>query len=310
MTAEMIRGSEIADLLSNGTPPINVEHVIDVAWQPEKRARHEPDRLPNEWSSLLGEIITGDSFGMDRADYLLRDSYHAGVAYGSYDVHRLISGLTVQVDETGAPVLAIEYGSIHAAEALLLARYFMYTQVYMHRLRRIYDEHLKDFMVGWLSGGRFSGSWIEMIEMDDNQVNVAMWEASGNAGSSLHGLANRIVRRQHFKAAYELNPAHKRLHPTILGEAYATLVVKFGEENVRHNSFTETGQPAAFRVKNEDGNVSYGTLVSPDVIGRLPAVDVGFIFVEPSMRDEARQHVEKQFASVFAGRKMRKPRGR
>lgn len=43
-------------------------------------------------------------------------------------------------------VLGIEEGGLHTAEALLLARYFMYSQVYFHQVRRIYDIHLKDFL--------------------------------------------------------------------------------------------------------------------------------------------------------------------
>ncbi len=36
-------------------------------------------------------LITGQ-MDADRADYLLRDSHHAGVAYGQYDIHRLVPG--------------------------------------------------------------------------------------------------------------------------------------------------------------------------------------------------------------------------
>ena len=42
------------------------------------------------WESILSEIIIGDTFGADRIDYLLRDSYHAGVQYGRFDHYRLI----------------------------------------------------------------------------------------------------------------------------------------------------------------------------------------------------------------------------
>jgi hypothetical protein len=41
------------------------------------------------WENILSEIITGDALGVDRIDYRLRDSHHAGVAYGKFDHHRL-----------------------------------------------------------------------------------------------------------------------------------------------------------------------------------------------------------------------------
>jgi hypothetical protein len=53
---------------------------------------------------------------------LLRDSYHIGVAYGHYDLRRLIVSLVVGVHETGDPVLAINQGGWHAAESLIIAR--------------------------------------------------------------------------------------------------------------------------------------------------------------------------------------------
>ena len=37
----------------------------------------------------------GDAFGVDRMDYLLRDSHHAGVAYGRFDHYRLIDTLRI-----------------------------------------------------------------------------------------------------------------------------------------------------------------------------------------------------------------------
>jgi len=79
----------------------------------------------------------------DRADYLLRDSHHAGVAYGSYDLARLIATLRVVRDpETGGLMIGVEKGGIHAVEGLILARYMMFVQVYFHHTRRAYDYHV------------------------------------------------------------------------------------------------------------------------------------------------------------------------
>ncbi|MDA1258089.1 MAG: HD domain-containing protein [Chloroflexi bacterium] len=86
------------------------------------------------WQAILSEIIVGDAFGVDRIDYLLRDSLHAGVAYGKFDYERLIESLWIlpkqyepDSDGTSEPALGVEEGGLHSAEALLLARYFMFT---------------------------------------------------------------------------------------------------------------------------------------------------------------------------------------
>src|SRR5258708_37335789 len=89
------------------------------------------------WEEVMTEIVTGDPFGVDRIDYLPRDSLHGGVAYGRFDHHRVIGSLRILWnDERQKAVTGIEAGGLRAAEALQLARYFMFEQLYFHRVRR------------------------------------------------------------------------------------------------------------------------------------------------------------------------------
>lgn len=67
----------------------------------------------------------------DRMDYLLRDSYYTGVAYGVIDVERLIHNMIL---DDG---LVLRSKGVQAAESMLLARYFMYPSVYQHHTTRI-----------------------------------------------------------------------------------------------------------------------------------------------------------------------------
>ena len=98
---------------------------------------------PSVGRRLFWTNLVDGQLDADRADYLLRDSYHVGVRYGHFDLDRLLTTLTAIEDpETGSPVLAIEEGGQHAAEGLIIARYMMFTQVYYHRTRRAYDKHL------------------------------------------------------------------------------------------------------------------------------------------------------------------------
>ena len=88
------------------------------------------------------EIISGQ-MDADRMDYLLRDSLHVGVDYGRYDWRRLLNTVEAMIVPEGEPStngqglrLGINEGGVHAAEALILARYFMFTQVYFHKTAR------------------------------------------------------------------------------------------------------------------------------------------------------------------------------
>src|SRR5205085_9977450 len=129
LTREIIAGDEMRQLLAGMTPPLRAEDVFKLAVGPTKAG----DLSFNAWEAILAEIIVGDAFGVDRMDYLLRDSHHAGVPYGRFDHFRLIDTLRIlPTGAAGVPTLGVEEGGLQSAEALVLARYYMYSQVYFH----------------------------------------------------------------------------------------------------------------------------------------------------------------------------------
>lgn len=86
---------------------------------------------------LLEQLISSQ-LDVDRLDYLLRDAYFTGTAYGNIDIDRLIRVLRV-VD--GKVVFKVS--GIHAIENYLISRYHMYWQVYYHRVSRAYEVVLE-----------------------------------------------------------------------------------------------------------------------------------------------------------------------
>ncbi|MGC2661505.1 MAG: hypothetical protein WA324_26425, partial [Bryobacteraceae bacterium] len=82
----------------------------DIAKLAVGQKKYGPALTP--WESILSEIIVGDAFGADRIDYLLRDSHHAGVAYGRFDQNRLIDTLRILPKErdSSEPTLGVEEG--------------------------------------------------------------------------------------------------------------------------------------------------------------------------------------------------------
>jgi HD superfamily phosphohydrolase len=144
------------------------------------------------------DIINGQ-MDADRMDYLIRDSHHIGVQYGKFDLSRLISSvIAIAPDrENSQPRPGIEEGGWHAAEALVLARYFMFTQVYFHKTRVAYDIHLREAMKTILPGGRFpkptEAGLKEFLKWDDWKVLGLI--GKGKAGE--HG--RRIIERNHYR---------------------------------------------------------------------------------------------------------------
>lgn len=275
LTGEIIRHSEIAGILSGERPAIDPEDVIDVAMDATKRV----GRPLTPWKGLLNVIICGNTFGADRMDYLLRDSHHAGVPYGRFDVSRLIDGLKLVIDPASDEVtIGLEHNTIHAAESLLLARYFMYTQVYFHDVRRAYDVHLTDFLKGWLDGGAFPSEWSEAIKFSDNEVLMAAWQALRDPASPLHTQARRLLGREHFRTVYELNAADAKFAPDILAKIVTALENEIGGDYVRCQKYGPKSEANVFPVAYDDGVVVQSTQDS-DVIKNIPPLHYGLVFV-------------------------------
>ncbi|HWB08977.1 MAG TPA: HD domain-containing protein [Pirellulales bacterium] len=78
---------------------------------------------------ILASILSGP-IDVDKTDYLMRDSLHAGVPYGrNFDQGRLIGSLCL--NEEGNALAISEKGKT-AAEMLVFARYVMFSEVYWH----------------------------------------------------------------------------------------------------------------------------------------------------------------------------------
>jgi HD superfamily phosphohydrolase len=82
---------------------------------------------------ILGSILSGP-IDVDKIDYLMRDSLHAGVPYGqNFDRPRLIGSLCL--NEAGNALAITDKGKT-AAEMMVFARYVMFSEVYWHHAVR------------------------------------------------------------------------------------------------------------------------------------------------------------------------------
>lgn len=108
-------------------------------------ARDDPE-LPHRVAGLvrgehqlpyLARAVSG-TFDVDRCDYLLRDAHATGVGYGDYDLPWLLRSLRFGESKNGAPPgLAIDGPKgMNAIESFILARLFMFQQVYFHKATR------------------------------------------------------------------------------------------------------------------------------------------------------------------------------
>jgi len=172
--------------------------------------------------TFLAKAVSG-TFDVDRCDYLLRDAHATGVSYGSFDLDWLLRSLRFGVPvNDAAPPLAIDGAKgIPAIESFLLARLFMFQQVYFHKTERASEWMLSRILervgrltqdgsrVGTLpraiseiavSGGTTLG---EYLKLDDATLWVALTSWCDAADPMLADLCQRFAARQLFKT-YEL----------------------------------------------------------------------------------------------------------
>lgn len=138
---------------------------------------------------------------MDRTDYLRRDSLHCGVDYGVFDSRRLIESLAITENpDSGRLQLALARGGEHSFEALILARYQMNTQVYFHRIRRVYDHYLAEFMRTW---GKENYRTFDDVLMHDDITVLTEIRKEAHGDDECCAWAKRIIGRRHHKPVLE-----------------------------------------------------------------------------------------------------------
>ena len=299
ITTELILSDELADIWQSMRPPLVPQDVAKVAVGPEEMEQVEF----SDWETLLSEIISGDALGVDRMDYLLRDSHHAGVAYGKFDHHRLVDTIRILpnvVEDSYEPTLGVEVGGIHSSEALLLARFFMFIQIYHHRVRVAYDFHLKQFLQAWLQEGRFSTDLVSHQKLTDNEVLAAILDASGDSSSLGHEAAKRIMNRKHFRQLFVPTRVDKEQHENPLEAAFEAVKDQFNEDLVQRSEYAQSSPDLRFPVRDTSGEVVSSNDISV-VLPNVPIVDVGFILVAPEIMDTASKWLDSNKGSILSG---------
>jgi HD superfamily phosphohydrolase len=171
--------------------------------------------------AYLAKAVSGE-LDVDRCDYLLRDAHATGVRYGLYDLDWLLRSLRFTSARGGgeqtAPALAIDGAKgLPAVEAFIVARLFMFQQVYLHKAARAAEWMIR---VAVARAGQVlrEGGKLDLIpyavaaisrdqqvrlgdylELDDDVLWGALraWERASDA--PLADLARRIRTRSLFK---------------------------------------------------------------------------------------------------------------
>ena len=305
MTAKIIQSKEMEEIWDNMTPPLRSKDIVKLA----VGTKIFKSGSFSDWEFILSEIIVGDYFGVDRMDYLLRDTYYAGVVYGNLDYHRLIDSIRILPrgnSELAQPDLGIKEGGLRAAEALLLARYFMYSQIYFHPVARIYNTHLRDFLKT-IFHKKLSTDVNEFMKLTDDAIFVKLLEASRKPGSRNHVEACRITKRKHFKLLYKLDPIHKKKNPVITEIIYENACKVFNRRNVSFDNYRQNAPLSSFPVLKKDDKI-YPSSVMSEVLRNMPFLHDKFVFISRDYYEDAKEWLKKNIDNYIISGKIKKRR--
>lgn len=155
----------------------------------------------------------------DRIDYLIRDSIMTGARYGSFDLEWLINVLTLGEVNGEIEVGLDREKGLSIAEDFVMARYYMYVNVYFHKTTRsaelLIDKILSRALEIYNNGGNIDIP-IDLVEILNkgitnetvkNYINltdstiwhyITIWERHNDI--VLKDLCSRLLNRRFFKA--------------------------------------------------------------------------------------------------------------
>jgi uncharacterized protein len=179
---------------------------------------------------FLHQLVSGQ-LDMDRMDYLMRDSFYAGVVEGTIGTERIIKMLNVVDDQ-----LVVEAKGIYSIEKFLIARRLMYWQVYFHKtviaaenllvklLRRAREvaetdpalfatEPLNFFLKNHVERDSLKQLRTEILSyfvgLDDDDIMVSAKSWKNHKDKLLSALSENLIRRMLPRVKISEEPFHE-----------------------------------------------------------------------------------------------------
>jgi HD superfamily phosphohydrolase len=235
----------------------------------------------SQWEKVLCQVITGDFFGADRIDYLLRDATATGVSYGLFDYQQLIEMLCI-IPVGDALELGIEENGMESCEALLLARHFMYKRVYQYSTVKAYSFHLARFMQAQ------SREWLQNLEgflsFTENEILTLLRASVKDASKPGHLDACCLTERKKRFKAFELP---QKITENDLENLRQSLSIPHDAISWEFVSSGPTKKRLSFSVLTEKG-VFPASSLSEMVI---PLASANWVYVAPEYAAQVRERL-------------------
>jgi HD superfamily phosphohydrolase len=187
--------------------------------------------------------------------------------------------------------LGISEGGVHAAEALILARYFMFTQVYFHKTRVAYDHHLRHALAELLPGGVFPPP------TEDHLKDYLCWDdwkilgllAEGKGGE--HG--ERLCQRNHYREVYHTTESPQTIDLEVLDRVRAGMGDLAAFEASAGKSWYKVDNTDIPVVSDTEGRPVRPLSALSPVMKNLTPTGKIMLFSRPEKVDEARVKIRR-----------------
>ena len=284
ISTEEEKGAMLAVLLHDvGHGPFShaLENILMDNWHHEKLSLLLMEQLNEEFSGELTIAIQmfqgkyhrkffnqliSSQLDVDRLDYLKRDSFYTGVSEGNINTQRILSTLNVLDDE-----LVLDEKGIYSIEHYLVARMFMYWQVYYHKAAVLAEnllikimnraktlvsqnvkveasENLKYFLYRESSIQATEEDIARFMELDDTDVLQAIKSWKNHEDFVLSYLCKTVINRKFPKIIYSSTPFSDDLVREKIRETNLHFGIENGDllvDNIERNllPYDKTKQP-------------------------------------------------------------------
>ena len=284
ISTEEEKGAMLAVLLHDvGHGPFShaLENILMDNWHHEKLSLLLMEQLNEEFSGELTIAIQmfqgkyhrkffnqliSSQLDVDRLDYLKRDSFYTGVSEGNINTQRILSTLNVLDDE-----LVLDEKGIYSIEHYLVARMFMYWQVYYHKAAVLAEnllikimnraktlvsqnvkveasENLKYFLYRESSPQATEEDIARFMELDDTDVLQAIKSWKNHEDFVLSYLCKTVINRKFPKIIYSSTPFSDDLVREKIRETNLYFGIENGDllvDNIERNllPYDKTKQP-------------------------------------------------------------------
>ena len=284
ISTEEEKGAMLAVLLHDvGHGPFShaLENILMDNWHHEKLSLLLMEQLNKEFSGELAIAIQmfqgkyhrkffnqliSSQLDVDRLDYLKRDSFYTGVSEGNINTQRILSTLNVLDDE-----LVLDEKGIYSIEHYLVARMFMYWQVYYHKAAVLAEnllikimnraktlvsqnvkvevsENLKYFLYREGSTQATEEDIARFMELDDTDVLQAIKSWKNHEDFVLSYLCKTVINRKFPKIIYSSTPFSDDLVREKIRETNLHFEIENGDllvDNIERNllPYDKTKQP-------------------------------------------------------------------